>query len=146
MMRKAVGLMVLVVLVLLAACGGGESAGGASADAVLKATGKVKTEMGWSMADLKGMESVSAEYTNKDGETTTFTGVAIKALLDKVEPAADATMLVMVASDGYSAEITLAELDACDTCIVAVGDSLQTVMPGFSGKLQVKDVVELQLK
>jgi len=53
----------------------------------------------------------------------------------------------MVASDGYSAEITYEELNPCNKCIIAFqeNDGLLAVMPDFSSKLQVKDLIELQI-
>jgi hypothetical protein len=56
--------------------------------------------------------------------------------------------LVFVADDGYTAEVSLAEVQACQDCIVAFRDEggFSLVMPGFSGKLQVKGVNEIQVK
>jgi ketol-acid reductoisomerase len=52
-----------------------------------------------------------------------------------------------VASDGYSAEITYEELSACSKCIITFLENygLLAVMPDFSSKLQVRDLIELQI-
>ena len=97
------------------------------------------------MEDLQGLPATEAEYTNKDGETTMYTGVAISALLAEV--GIDSfNSLILVAADGYTAEVTADELAGCSNCIAAFDDgSLRSVMPDLSSKLQVKDLVEIQI-
>ena len=58
-------------------------AGGIPADAALKITGAVETEIGWTEDQIRAMDTVEAESTNKSGETSTYTGVSINDLLDK---------------------------------------------------------------
>ena len=125
-----------------------EAAGSIPANAALKVTGKVETEIGWTGEKLASFDMIESEYTNKDGETTVHSGVALNDLLGKAGVAADAAAVVFVADDGYTSEVVLAELQACADCIVAFRDDggLGTVMPGFSGKAQVKGVVEIQVK
>jgi hypothetical protein len=108
----------------------------------------VETEVGWTEDKILSMDTIEAEYTDKDGETKTYSGVAINNLLSKAGVHSDATALVFVAEDGYSAEVPLADIQACADCIVAASDQggLAIVAPGFSGKAQVKGVVEAQVK
>jgi ABC-type glycerol-3-phosphate transport system substrate-binding protein len=153
MSRKHGRLLITVLLagVLLSACGGGgsgASSGGVPADAALKVTGSVSSEVGWSEADLKAMDTMDVDYTNKDGETSTYTGVLINDLLDKAGVASGATAVVFVADDGYTSELTLEEVQGCADCIIAFRDEggFSTVMPNFSGKAQVKGVIEIQVK
>ena len=119
-----------------------------AADAALKITGLVENETDWSEAEVKAMETMTAESTNKDGETKTYTGVSLNALLALAGVSADATTVVLVANDGFTAETTLAELQACADCIVSFRDQggFSSVLPGFSSKLQVKGLVEIQVK
>ena len=144
--------LVLVVLVLtgvLAGCGAGESNGGAaSGEVALKLTGMVDKEAGWTEDEVRAMDTIEAEYTNKDGETQTYTGVPVNALLDLAGLKGDATAIAFVADDGYTAEATVDEVKGCDDCIVSFRDEggFSLVMPGFSGKLQVKGVIEIQVK
>ena len=53
-----------------------------------------------------------------------------------------------MADDGYTAEVPLADVLACADCIVSFRSKggFSTVLPGFSGKAQVKGVVEIQVK
>jgi len=149
--KKALTLLVvsLVMAGLLAGCGGSSDGGAAEpADAALKITGSVSTEMSWTEAELQAMGAVEAEYTGKDGVAQTYSGPALGALLDEAGVSDGATALVMVAADDYAAEVALADLEGCDSCIVALqdGGGLRSVLPGMSGKAQVRDLVEIQVK
>lgn len=119
-----------------------------AAAAALKITGLVTTEMAWTEDEVKAMETMTVQYTNKDGEVKDYTGVSLNALLALAGISADATVIVMVADDGYTAEVLLADVQACTECIVSFRSNggFSTVMPGFSGKEQVKGVVEIQVK
>lgn len=122
-----------------------EPAGG---DVALKVTGLVEKEMGWSEAEVKAMDTTSAESTNKKGVTETYTGVLISKLLELAGVKAEAKTVVFVADDGFTAEIALADLMSCTDCIVSfrTQGGFSTVLPGQSSKLQVKGVVEIQVK
>jgi hypothetical protein len=150
MSKKTLLLGILVVLVSwLVGCGGSAgTGGGAPADAALKITGSVANEIGWTEEEVRAMDTMDAESTNKDGETQTYTGVSINALLDKAGVNDGATTVVFVADDDYAAEVTLAEVQGCADCIVSFRNQggFSIVMPGFSGKLQVKGVIEIQVK
>jgi len=63
-------------------------------------------------------------------------------------PAADATTIVFVADDGYTAEAPLADVLACANCIVSfrTNGGFSTVLPEFAKNLQVKGVVDIQVK
>jgi DMSO/TMAO reductase YedYZ molybdopterin-dependent catalytic subunit len=91
---------------------------------------------------------MEVEAANNDVVLSTYTGVSLKALLELAAPNAEATKLVFVADDGYTAELPLADALACEKCIVAFSDdgTLRTVMPDMSSKVNVKGVVEIQVK
>ena len=138
----------ILLSVLLAGCGGSQSQGSIPDDAALKITGNVENEIGWTEEEVRAMDTMEAESTNKKGETSTYTGVSINALLDKAGVKEDATTVVYVAGDDYTAEVDLSEVEACSDCIVSFRNQggFSIVMPGFSGKLQVKDVIEIQIR
>jgi DMSO/TMAO reductase YedYZ molybdopterin-dependent catalytic subunit len=117
-------------------------------NAAFKITGNVETEVGWTEEKIRSMDTIEAQSTNKSGETETYTGVPIGDLLGKAGPKDDATTLVFVADDGYSAEAPLADIEACADCIVAFRNQggFSIVAPGFPGTVQVKGVVEIQVK
>ncbi|MDF1516047.1 MAG: molybdopterin-dependent oxidoreductase [Anaerolineae bacterium] len=123
-------------------------AAGVPDDAALKITGNVQTEVGWSEEKIRSMDTIEAESTDKDGEASTYTGVRITDLLSKADPNDDASTIVFVADDGFSADVPLAEIAACTDCIVSFRNQggFSIVAPGFSGKVQVKGVVEIQIQ
>ena len=148
MKKSLVAVLVVMLVAVLAACGGTGTTGGIPEDAALKITGNVNSEVGWSEKDVRAMDTAQTDFTNKDGETNTYTGVPLNDLLDKARVKSEATVVVFVADDGYSAEVTLDEVTACADCIVGFNDGggFRMVMPDFSNKAQVKGVVEIQVK
>ena len=121
--------------------------GGIPANAALKIVGAVDTEIGWTEDQVRGMDTMEVESTNKDGETKTYTGVALNDLLGKAG-VEGASTLAFVADDGYTAEVALAEVQACADCIVSFRNQggFSTVLPGKPGSVQIKGVVEIQVK
>lgn len=141
--------LVLTTLALLVGCGqSGGTGGGVPEDAAFEITGQVDQEVGWTEDELRAMDTTEAQSTNKEGETSTHTGVAINTLLDIAGVQDGATTLVLVGDDGYTAEVALSEVQACNDCLIAFGDegSLGAVLPGFPGNVQVKGIVEIQVQ
>ncbi len=118
-----------------------------AAEVALKVTGNVASEQAWTEDQVKAMTTLDVEATNKSGEKATYTGVLISDLLAMAEPNADANTVIFVADDGFTAEISLEEVTACTDCIVSFRDKggFSTVLPAYSGKLQVKGVIEIQV-
>lgn len=118
------------------------------ADVALKVTGLVKTEQAWTEAQVKAMTTVDVESTNSKGDKETYTGVLITDLLNLAEPLPEATTIVFVASDGFTAEVPLAEILACTNCIISfrTQGGFSTVLPGYAKNFQVKGVIEIQVK
>ncbi len=140
---KSLTILILISVLLLGAC-----APQAPQEVALKATGNIAAEKGWSLDQLKALGTMEADYTDKEGVTETFTGVSIAKLLEAAGANEGATAVVFVADDGFTSEVTMEEVKACADCIVAFNDdgTLRVVMPGFSGKQQVKGVIEIQVK
>jgi len=147
-MKKHFVVVALVLMMVLAACAGQTATGGVPANAALKITGNVNSEIGWSEQDVRAMNTAQADFTDKDGVTNTYTGVLLNDLLGKAGVKSNATALVFVADDGFTSEVDLAEVKACADCIVGFRDEggFVMVMPGFSNKAQVKGVIEIQVK
>jgi len=150
-MLKRLGLSLAILLVVASAVGCAQveptPTPAPVETAALTITGSVESAAEWSVAALRAMPQTSTDYVGKDGDTVTYSGVALSALLDEAGCATKATTIAFVASDGYSAEGDLAEVRAVEGGIVAIADdgSLRVVLPDMSGKLQVKDLVEIQL-
>ncbi len=138
----------LLVLGLLVGCGSVQPETGIPADAALKITGNVANEIGWTEDAVKAMETIEAESTNKKGETKSYTGVPLNELLKIAQPQAEAATLTLVGDDGFTSEVSLADAQACQDCIVSFRNqgSFSMVMPGFDGEAQVKGVIEIQVQ
>jgi hypothetical protein len=138
MKRLKVFMFVLLALVMIVSCG-------SKSDSILYVSGLA--EASFTQNDLEKMEMAESEYINKDDETTVFTGVPIINILTEAG-SGDFAKVVIVALDGYAAEVTSEELKSCSGCILAFSEDngWLAVMPGFSGKFQVKNVVELKME
>jgi len=116
--------------------------------AALKLSGLVENELSWSEAEIKALPTLDVQAANSNGETKTYTGVAINDLLALGKTRPEAAKIVFVADDGFTAEVTLAELQACTDCIISFRNQggFSVVMPNFPKNLQVKGVIEIQVK
>lgn len=100
-------------------------------------------EKSYSQSDLEAFETMDVDYTGKDGETTTYTGVLISTILEDAG-LSEGENLVLVAADGFEGTAAMADVLACENCIIAFdGDALRSVMPDMGGKANVKDLIEL---
>ncbi len=108
--------------------------------------GNVDFTMPFMYTELQDMDvmTISAKHPKKD-ETREYEGVLLKTLLDMVKPKADASKLKFVAGDGYSVDLPLADVLACQDCMLSFGDeeTLNSVMPGMESSAWVKDVVQI---
>jgi len=134
-MKKCLSLIVVLILLpLMTAC---TAAKVIAEEAVLTVGGKEYTS-----SQLEALGSMSTKYTNKDGETTTYTGVQLIAILEDAGLSGDT--LVFTAADGYQADVALDEVFACSDCVVSLDNGrLRLIMPEMSSKLQVRDLVEI---
>ena len=122
--------------------------GEATVEGALIITGLVKTPMGWTEEEVRAMDTTDAVGTNSDGAEETYTGVLLATLLNMAEPMSDATTIVLIADDGYSVEVPLADVMACETCILSfrTNGGFSSVFPGFAKNTSVKGVVQVQVK
>ncbi len=116
-------------------------------ETTLRVTGAIAGERTFAAETLRALGTRETAYTNKDGETTTYTGVPFTTLLAEVGVTADATTLVFVAGDGYEAQAMLADVTACTECIVAFQEQggFRVVLPDFPSNIQVRDLMTIQV-
>jgi hypothetical protein len=154
-MKHKYGLLIALIIIstFLVSCGGVEEPpvveeAAPVVEEAAEAPGEAALKVGetsFSMEQLEGMNTIVSEATKKDGSTTEYTGVLVTDLLDAAGAAGGT--VVFIASDGYEAELSLAELEGCADCIVAFdGEELRMVLPGFPSSVQIKGVVEIQVK
>jgi hypothetical protein len=164
-----VDLLVLLVALALAACAPTEpsatepptAAPATEAPATAPATevpaagpsltvmGLVANELSLSESDLRAMDVADIEAERPKKGKQAYTGVRLSVLMAQAQVKPEAALLVITASDGFSAEIDLPAVTACADCMLAFTDtpeSFLAVMPGQSSKAWVKDVVSLEFK
>lgn len=150
-MRKIVAFsLVLLITVLGSACGAAPTPAKTAvpvAPPALAIFGKVNTPLQPTLDEIKalGVEKLTLEHP-KNGPTE-YEGVRLNKLLDAVGPTADATSLLLSASDGFTSTVALADVRACADCLVAInGTTLNLAMPGLASKAWVKGVVAIEVK
>lgn len=91
--------------------------------------------------------TIQAEHPKKGMQE--YEGVLLAELLALAAPAPDAASLVFIASDGFSAEALLADVLACENCMVAFTDDpgvYQLVMPDFQSNFWVKELQIIEIR
>jgi hypothetical protein len=124
------------------------AAPGAAGPAALTVTGAVEKELTLTMDALKavGVVKLSAEHPKKGKQD--YQGVRLNALLDLAKVKASAAKLLLISSDGYTIEVSLAEARKCADCLIAIGEDgkLSTAMPGMQSNYWSKDIVKIEVK
>lgn len=135
-MKKILFVASFLVIFVLTAC---SPAGG---EAVLTVGDHTYTR-----SELEELGTMTVDYTNKDGEVTAYSGVPVSAILEDAGVAESGANVTFTAADNYEAETSIDDVMSCTECIVAFDDgSLRVVMPEFSSKLQVKDLVSITVQ
>jgi hypothetical protein len=115
----------------------------------LSITGMVVQELSLTEADLHALEVIHITADTPKKVIQDFEGIRLNALLDQANIKDGATKVIFFASDGFSAEINLADLQACNDCLLAfteIPGRYSTVMPGLLGNNWVKNVIKIEVK
>ncbi|MEW5872298.1 MAG: molybdopterin-dependent oxidoreductase [Chloroflexota bacterium] len=119
------------------------------AEGTLSILGQVEQPLTLDEAGLRALEvvKISAEHPKKGPQE--YEGVRLNALLEQAKVKAGASTLVLVASDGYSVEVSLEAVQACADCLVAFSDTqgkFNLVMPGMESSTWIKEIVTIEVK
>jgi hypothetical protein len=109
--------------------------------------GMADNPMTLTVAELEnlGTETLTVEHPKK-GEVE-YTGVRFGTVLDALKVAPGATAVVMIASDGYAAEVPLADIETSTDALLVIEDGMiSSVFPGLETKAWVKDIVSMEFK
>jgi len=119
-----------------------------SGDVALTITGLVEKELKLTMSDLKGMDVVKLEVEHPKKGKTPYEGVRLNTLLGQVKVKPEAKKIVLTASDGFTAEVTLDVVSKCADCLMAFGDGgkIHAAMPGMESNAWVKDVIKIEVE
>jgi DMSO/TMAO reductase YedYZ molybdopterin-dependent catalytic subunit len=115
----------------------------------LTITGMVENNLGLMDSNLRALQVVEKQIEHPKKGPTDYTGVPLTAVLNFARVKADASLLVVTASDGYSAELSLADVQACEDCLLAFTEEegvFDLVMPGFDSSAWVKNTVSIEVK
>jgi len=118
----------------------------AAGNAALTITGAVDKPQTLTMDALKGMSvKITAEHPKKGKQD--YEGVRLSALLDQAQVKSSATELILSSSDGFTTEVTLADVRQCADCLLAFNaGKLDAVMPGMQSNFWARDVVKIEVK
>ncbi len=114
--------------------------------ASLVISGAVNSELTLTTADPAGLEVVKLTAEHPKNGAGEYEGVRLNAALEKAGLADGASAIVITASDDFSAEVVLADVQACANCLIGIAEGkFNMVMPGLSSKTWVKDVVKIEV-
>jgi hypothetical protein len=116
--------------------------------AVIKIAGNLRNQLVLSLDNLKALGIVEVELEHPKKGTQPYQGVRLETLLSLARLEEDAQTLVMTAADGYSVEIPLTQVEACENCLVALWEdgSISMAMDGMDSGFWIKDVIHLMVK
>lgn len=110
--------------------------------------GMVDNPMTLTAEAMHAMDPVTITATHPKMGDQEYTGVRLSDLFTTLEVQSTATTLLLGATDGFMAEIPLADIEATPDAMIAIGSdgTLNGVMPGMSSKAWVKDIVSMDFK
>lgn len=117
------------------------------AEASVTITGLVDAEVTLTMEELLNMAVVNLSVEHPKSGMIDVTGVRMTDVLALVDISDDATTVFLIASDGYSSDVPLADLLACENCLVGWDEEMiRSTMPGFGSSAWVKDLTFIEFK
>jgi molybdate transport system substrate-binding protein len=126
----------------------GSATGAAPTAAPLAIGGKVDTPTTLTLDAFSKLDQVEVKATDKGGAEQTYKGVPIAALLKQVGVKSGATKLVFTGGDGYTAEVTLADLQADKNAIITAdaNGAFRNILPTLMPKFWVKGLIKLDIQ
>jgi DMSO/TMAO reductase YedYZ molybdopterin-dependent catalytic subunit len=124
------------------------SASGAAPTAVpLAIGGMVDKPLTLMLDDFNKMEQVEVKAKDKGGTEQTYKGVPIATLLERAGVKSGATKVVFTGGDGYTAELTLADLQADKEAIITADENgaFRNIIPSQMPKVWVKGLIKMDV-
>jgi DMSO/TMAO reductase YedYZ molybdopterin-dependent catalytic subunit len=134
------------------ASGADTTAGGSSDPAAASGTivvkGLVDNPTTLTVEGLQKMKVVTMTADHPKLGPTEYTGVKFSDILTLVGVQSAATVIDLGCTDGYMAEISVADLRATADAMLAIGKdgTLNAVMPGMFGKAWARDIITMEFK
>jgi len=141
--------MIIEIKVKLPPAESGAVANVPADQATFTLTGLVNQELTLDEAALRKMEvlKLTAEHPKKGKED--YEGISLKTLLDLAGVKDGAKTLVVTSADGYVTEIGLADVRACENCLLGftnTQEKFKLVLPGMESSAWAKDVIKIEVK
>ncbi len=126
----------------------GDASGAAPGAEPVAITGLVDNPTTFGAAELAALEQATITTTNRDGVEEEFSGVLLSTLWAAVGVQPEASTVVFTGGDGYSQEVTIAELNADPDAILVTeeGGALRNVIPTMMPRYWVKGLVAIEVK
>jgi len=121
----------------------------ASASGELLLTGAVEQSLTLKSSDLQALHLVKITAEDSNNGKQDYEGVLLSELFSKVKIKPEATKIIVTASDGYSAEISLTDINDCPNTLLAFSDqsgAYQIVLPDLPSSTWVKQVIQIEFK
>ncbi|PKL56354.1 MAG: hypothetical protein CVV34_07990, partial [Methanomicrobiales archaeon HGW-Methanomicrobiales-5] len=118
-------------------------------DAQFSIIGSVDAVTGFTEESLRAMDVVTITAEHPKSGTADFEGVRLSELFELVGIKSGSTKLLITADDGFSAEVSLAEVKTCTDCLLGFTETpgkFKMVMPGLPSNTWVKGVVSIEVK
>jgi hypothetical protein len=112
---------------------------------IIDVKGAVESPMTLTAADLEELTVVDLTVEHPKLGTMDYTGVRFSELMPILKVQDSATVVQLGCTDGYIAEIPLADIESTPDAMLAIGDdgSLNAVMPGMFGKAWARDITAM---
>lgn len=126
----------------------GDASGAAPGAVPVEVTGLVDTPATLTADDLRALAQATVKATDRDGVEQEYSGVLLSTLWTKVGVQATAQSVVFTGGDGYTAEVTLTELNADPDALIVIdeGDALRNIIPTLRPRTWVKGLVKIEIK
>jgi hypothetical protein len=114
----------------------------------LSISGMVNEQLTITDAELRAMDAIKVTAEAKDGPQD-FQGIGLNVLLELAGVQDGASRLVFTASDNYSVEVSLSDVQECPYSLLAFMDTPGTymiVLPDLETSSWVKNVVQIEVK
>ena len=119
----------------------------ANASAALTINRDAAKQQALTMDALKSMPSTKIKAEHPKQGLQYYAGPRLNALLDAAQPNASATRLTLVAGDGFTSDVTLADVRKCTDCLLSFnGDKLDAAMPGLPSNTWVRGLIRVEVK
>jgi molybdate transport system substrate-binding protein len=125
----------------------GSATGAAPTAAPLEIGGMVDTPVSLTLDAFNKLDQVEVKAKDKGGAEQAYKGVPISALLEQAGVKSGATKLIFTGGDGYTAELTLADLQADKDAIVTAdaNGAFRNIIPSQMPKVWVKGLIKIDV-